>query len=86
MKCLLVIISFEQGLPKWGKSTGTNTKVTSGIYPLGVDEFGYTCSWMKRINPRTGSGLISCRWWAWNVGMNQQGIDIIYHLDVYLLN
>ncbi|RKN81518.1 beta-alanine-activating enzyme beta-propeller domain-containing protein [Ulvibacterium marinum] len=72
------------GLPTWLKTTGSiiNPKTT---IPLAYDEYGRVNTWLKKFNPRPGSGFVSCRTWAWNVDIKEKDLQLIYQLATYQL-
>lgn len=72
------------GLPAWFKTTGIPLKA-EGIIPLAYDEFNRVSAWVKKFNPRAGSGYVSFRSWSWNVSMKEQDFDMIYKLATYQL-
>ena len=73
----------NMGMPSWTKSTGAIVNVTDDIIPLTTDEFGRANSWMKKFHSRPGSGFISNRSWAWNVGVTPSDLEIIYQVASY---
>lgn len=72
------------GLPPWFKTTGIPVK-EEGIIPLAYDEFNRVSAWIKKFNPRAGSGYVSLRSWSWNVSIKDQDLEMIYKLAIYQL-
>jgi outer membrane protein assembly factor BamB len=72
----------NMGLPSRLKTTGSVIS-PEGIIPLANDEFGRVNCWMKKFNPRPGSGFISCRSWSWNVPIHPEDLEIIHALATY---
>lgn len=75
----------NMGLPSRLKTTGSIV-APKGIIPLAHDEFGRVNCWMKKFNPRLGSGFISCRSWSWNVPIQEDDLELIYNLASYGLD
>lgn len=72
------------GLPNWFRTTG-GLVPSNEVIPLGIDEHGRASIWLKKFNPRPGSGFISCRTWSWNVGIKQTDLEIIHQLAIHEL-
>ncbi len=81
--CRPTRLGLNMGIPTWSKSTGAVVKMDDDITPLAIDEFDRVTGWMKSFHKRPGSGFISHRSWAWNVGMDENDLQIIYDLAVY---
>lgn len=72
------------GLPPWLKTTSC-TVAPEGVIPFAHDEYGRVSLWMKKFNPRPGSGFISARTWAWNVPIQEKDLQLIYQLAIHEL-
>lgn len=70
------------GLPSWLKTTGAPV-AGKGVVPLGYDEFGYVVAWLKSFHPRSGSGFISLRTWAWSVPIQDEDLELIHEVAEY---
>jgi len=70
------------GLPSWFMATYA-TISPKGIIPLSYDENKRVGAWLKKFNPRPGSGFISCRSWAWYAPMHDSDFQLIYDLAMY---
>ena len=76
-------MGMNMGLPAWTKGSSAIVVSSDDIIPLSIDEFDRVNGWMKKFNPRAGSGFICNRTWAWNVGANEMDLEIVYHLATY---
>jgi outer membrane protein assembly factor BamB len=72
------------GLPTWFKTTGSIINPETAT-PLAYDEYGRVNTWLKKFNPRPGSGFVSCRTWAWNVDIKEKDLQLIHQLATYQL-
>lgn len=72
------------GLPSWLKTTHASVS-SEKVTPLAFDEWGRVGPWMKKFNPRPGSGFVSCRPWAWDVPIRDADLELIYHLAIHEL-
>lgn len=72
------------GLPSWFTATYANVSA-QGITPLAMDEYNRVSAWMKKFNPRPGSGFISCRTWGWHTPIHDWDLEMIYKLAIHEL-
>lgn len=70
------------GLPSHLRTTGSVVD-PEGVIPFTFDEFGRVNCWMKRFNPRPGSGFISVRSFGWNTPIKIDDLELIYKLATY---
>ncbi len=71
------------GLPKWLKTTASIVAPADDIVPLAIDEYNRISVWLKKFNPRPGSGFVSCRTWSWNVNIKDSELSLIHQLAIY---
>lgn len=74
------------GLPSWFKSTASTVEASGDIVSLAYDEFGRISAWYKSFHPRTASGFVSCRTWAWSVPIRDSQMEMVYKVAIYGLN
>ena len=74
------------GLPAWLTTTNSTVEPEKGIIPLAHDEYGRISLWLKKFNPRPGSGFVSVRTWAWNVPIQQSDLELIHQIAVHELD
>lgn len=72
------------GLPAWLTITYA-TVDAKGVTPLAYDEYNRVSAWLKKFNPRSGSGFISCRTWGWYAPIHDEDLKIIYKLAMHEL-
>jgi outer membrane protein assembly factor BamB len=72
------------GLPAWLTITYA-TVGEKGITPLAYDEYNRVSAWLKKFNPRPGSGFISCRTWGWYAPIHDEDLRLIYKLAMHEL-
>lgn len=72
------------GLPSWFKTVGAPVS-PKGVIPLAYDEYNRVSVWIKKFNPRPGSGFISCRSWSWFIPAHQEDLSLIWQLAVHEL-
>ncbi len=70
------------GLPAWFMSTFA-TVSPEGITPLAYDENNRVSAWLKKFNPRAGSGFVSVRTWAWYSPIHDADFQLIHDLAIY---
>lgn len=72
------------GLPPWKTFTYANVD-GQDVTPLAIDGFGRVTAWMKKYNPRPGSGFFSCRTWGWYAPIHEDDLRIILEIANYEL-
>jgi len=72
------------GLPAWLTITYATVDATS-VTPLAYDEYNRVSAWLKKYNPRPGSGFISCRTWGWYAPIHDEDLSLIYKLAMHEL-
>lgn len=78
-------VGLNWGLPDWIKTTNSTVEAGEGVIPLAYDEFGRISLWVKKFNPRPGSGFVSARTWSWNVPIREMDLELIYKLAMHEL-
>lgn len=72
------------GLPLWLTCTYGNIS-SKGITPLAYDEYNRVSAWMKKFNPRPGSGFISIRTWGWHAPIHDRDLELIHQIALHEL-
>lgn len=72
------------GLPSWFRTTHANIS-PEGVTPLAIDENNRISAWMKKFNPRTGSGFFSLRTWGYFMPIHDHDLELIYQLATHEL-
>lgn len=73
------------GLPAWMTNTYSSVVRAEQVTPLSVDELQRVGAWMKKFNPRPGSGFISFRSWSFNVPIREEDLALIEHIALHEL-
>lgn len=69
----------NKGLPSWFKATYAVVD-PEDVTALAVDEYNRVSAWEKKFHPRSGSGFVSCRMWAFEVSIRDEHLALIRDL------